>query len=266
MRRILVAGSATIVLGASAASHATTSALNSYRARLSVSPNAAGSAKAPVPIALTENFKATGNNGNRTAPLTDIKAVLYGVAFNGKSFPTCTPRRIASANSDAGCPKGALVGTGAVTAVLAAEADTGSRSTSTVPCDPLLHVWNGGAGKLVFFFAERAPNHLCANGAITTGAIGPFTATVRTVGKKLVMNSRIPSYVSFPLAGVEASVTTESLHFLKVTKTVGGRRLAEIAAAGCQAGKRPYSITFTAEPAAGAVPQSDTVKGDDPCT
>jgi hypothetical protein len=135
-----------------------------------------------------------------------------------------------------------------------------------VSCDPLLHVWNGGAGKLVFFFAEHAPNHLCANGAIATGAIAPFTATVRRIGRKLIMNAQIPSYVSFPLAGLEASVTGESLHFLKVIKTVGGRRLAEIAAAGCQARKRPYSITFTAESAGGAVPQSHTVKGADPCT
>ena len=59
----------------------------------------------------------------------------------------------------------------------------------------------------MFFFVDQAPNHLCLNGGITTGEVGPYPATVKTVGKTLVMDTPIPGYVSFP-TGLEGSLTS----------------------------------------------------------
>ena len=222
--------------------------------------------RAPAGLAFTENFTLTGNEGRRTAPLTDIKAVLYGALYRGNSFPTCPAAKIANARSDAACPKGALIATGAITAVLGPQDDASVSAPGTTSCNPLLHTWNGGRDKVVFFLSEEAPNHLCANGAITTGAVGPFTGKVIKVGNKLVLNTPVPSFVSFPLAGIEVSLTSERLRFLKVAKRVHASSVSEIAAIGCKAGSRRYSVTFTAEATPDTAPQLTTITGAQHCT
>src|SRR5262249_836377 len=147
---------------------------NTYTSKLGFSPNKAGSGTAPSAVAFTQQYVAGGTAGNRTAPLTDIKTKIYGLAANGKSVPTCSLAKIQAAKSDTVCPKGSVVGTGAITALLGPTSDPSSSNPSVLPCNPLLHAYNGGPGKVVFFFVDQAPNHLCAGGAITTGTVGPF--------------------------------------------------------------------------------------------
>jgi hypothetical protein len=265
MRRIVVLGTTlVVVLGAAVSAYAATGGINTYTATLGFGANAAGSAKAPAAVGFKQSYIAGGTGGNRTAPLTNIKTVVYGLTSNGKSFPTCSFAKISAAKSDAGCPKGAMIATGAITATLGPLSDTSSSASGTLPCDPVLHVWNAGQGKVVYFFVDQG-SHTCAGGAITTGTVGPFPGTVKTVGKNLVMNTPIPSYVSFPLAGIEGSLTGETLQWMKATTKVHGKTVAAIASTGCKGGKRPYSVTFTAESAPGAAPQSSTVTGSQKC-
>ncbi len=264
MRRIVVIATALAVLLAAASAFAATGGFNTYTANLKFSPNKAGSKKAPATIAFTERYVANGTGGNRTAPLTDIKTTLYGVVASGKGFPTCSQTTIANAHSDAGCPHGALVATGSITAILGPIADPSTSDPNQIPCNPNLHVWNGGGGKLVFFFVEQAPAHSC--GPIQTGSVGPFVGTVKQVGKNLVQNTPIPASVSFPLPGVEGSLTSETLHYLKVTRKVHGKTVVYNSSAGCKSGKRPYSVTFTAESAPGGTVQSGTATGTQKCS
>jgi hypothetical protein len=264
LRRIVVVATALAVLVTAASAYAAAGGFNTYQASVKVSPNKAGSAHAPSAVAFTETYAAGGTGGNRTAPLTDIKSVVYGVKNTGKGFPTCTLAKIEAAKSDAGCPKGSLVATGAITALLGPTSDPSSSNPSVLPCNPLLHAYNGGPGKVVFFFVDQAPDHLCAGGAITTGTVGPFQATVKNVGKNLVVDTPIPSYVSFPLAGVEGSLTSETLHWLKVTAKVNGKTVAYNASVACNKGKRPFSHTFTAN--MNGQSQSDTVPGTQKCS
>ncbi len=88
----------------------------------------------------TEKYVASGTGGNRTAPLTDIKTMVYGIVTNGKGFPTCSLAKIQAAKSDTVCPKGALVATGSITALLGPD-DRPERlgSPASLPCNPLLH-------------------------------------------------------------------------------------------------------------------------------
>ena len=72
----------------------------------------------------------------------------------------------------------------------------------------------------MFFFVVTG-SHTC--GPIQTGTIAPFAGTVKNVGKNLVLNTPIPAAVSFPITGVEGSLTGETLHYLKVSKTVNGK-------------------------------------------
>ena len=64
MRRIVVVATAVAVLVAAASAIAATGGLNSYTAKLSFSPNKAGSGKAPSSLAYTEKYVANGTGGN----------------------------------------------------------------------------------------------------------------------------------------------------------------------------------------------------------
>jgi hypothetical protein len=217
---------------------------NRYTAVFHFSPNKTGSLAKPVPIGFTEDFTAKGIGGNRTAALTDITTVLYGLRSNGGAFPTCTLATIAAAKRDTICPKGSLVATGYITAVLGAEGDQKAAPVGT--CDPELHAWNGGQGKLVFFFVDT-PTHLCLNGALTTGSVGPYLGTIRQIGGAMVTDTPIPTAVSFPLHGLEGSLLTEHLKFANNTTKVHGKTVGATEAIGCKNGKRPYSTAFTSE-------------------
>lgn len=262
MRRLVVIVTALAVLVAAASAYAA-GGFNTYSAKINFSPNKAGSGRAPAAIGFTEHYKALGTAGNRTAPLTDIKTTLYGVVTNTKAFPTCSATKIANAHSDSSCPHKALIATGGITATLGPTSDQSQAAPGQAPCNPVLHAWNGGGNKVVFFFVDPSPT-TCAG--LTTGAVPPFVGTVKTVGKTLVMDTPIPAYVSFPITGIEGSLTSETLHFLKSTTTVKGKSVAAIASVGCKKGKRAYSVTFSAENGPGGQVQSGTVSGTQKCS
>jgi hypothetical protein len=266
LRRLVVIATALAVLVGAVTAYAATTGLNSYTgSTVKASPNKAGSNAAPAPIGFTENYVANGTNGNRTAPLTNIKTTIYGLKSDGKDFPTCSLSKIGNAKSDAGCPKGALIATGSITAQLGpAEANEQSTAIPTVPCTPILHVWNAGQGKVVFFFVVTQPSHTC--GPIQTGSVTPFAGTVKNVGKNLVLNTPIPAAVSFPITGVEGSLTGETLHYMKLSKTVKGKKVSYQWSTGCKSGKRPYSIAFTAETGPGGTQSTQTVSGTQKCS
>ena len=261
MRRIVVVATALAVLMAAASAFAATGGLNSYTATLKFSPN-----KASTALGFTQKYVANGTNGNRTAPLTDIKTVIYGMKSDGKDFPTCSASKIANAGDDSVCPKGALVATGNITATLGPQTDQSAGAPSQLPCNPLLDVWNAGQGKVVYFFVDKG-SHTCAGGAIQTGGVAPFTGTVKTVGKNLVMNTPIPNYVSFPLTGIEGSLTSETLTWKNASaKLKNGKTAHYGTSVACKGGKRPYSVTFTAETGPGGTPDTQTVTGTQKCS
>jgi hypothetical protein len=261
LRRIVLIATALGVLVAAASAYA---AINTYSASLGFTSKKAGSPSKPVPIGYTQDINAAGTAGNRTAVLLDIKTKIYGLTADGKDFPTCSLKQIAAAagNGDTVCPKGAEVATGNITA------SVGAANNFAIPgeaCDPLLDVWNSGQGKLTFFFVDTQA-HQCLAGALTTGKTGPYPATYKQQGKYLVVDVPVPPYVSFPLTGVAGSLETEHLNWLKLTKKVHGKTVAAVASIGCQNGKRPYSMTFTANlPTAGAAKEKDTISKSAPC-
>ena len=116
----------------------------------------------------------------------------------------------------------------------------------------------------MYFFVDSAPDHTC--GPIQTGGVPPFPGTIKIVGKNLVMNTPIPSYVSFPITGIEGSLTSETLNWKNLSTKKNGKTVRYGASVACKSGKRPYSVTFTAETAPGAAPQSDTVSGTQKCS
>jgi hypothetical protein len=266
LKKIVLIAAALGVLVAAGTAYA---AINTYTATLSFSPKKAGTASKPVPLSYTQNIVAKATTaGNRTAVLTDIVTKIYGLKADGKDFPTCSFASIGANGNDTKCPKGALVATGFITASVGSTADFSTAAGA--PCNPLLHVWNSGQGKLTFFFVDQAPNHLCLNGNLKTGQVGPYPATYKTQGKYLVVDVPVPHYVSFPAPGASGSLESEHLNWLKVTKKVKGKTVAMSSSVGCLKGKRPYTTTFTAnQPSPTGAPgpnEVDTVKASAPCS
>jgi hypothetical protein len=267
LKKIVLIATAVGMLVAAGAAYA---ALNTYSASLKFSPKSAGTPGKPVPVGYTQDYKASNTTaGNRTAVLTDITTKIYGLKADGKDFPKCTLNAIGNAGDDTKCPKGALVATGSITASVGSVSNFSTAAGA--PCDPLLHVWNSGQGKLTFFFVDQAPNHLCLNGAITTGKVGPYPATYKTQGKYLVVDVPVPHYVSFPGPQLAGSLETEHLNWLKVTKKVKGKTVAATSSIGCQKGKRPFAVTFKAnqpDPATGnpGPTETKTITGSAPCS
>ena len=259
MRKTLViAVTAAIMLVAAASAYA---AINTYTAKDAVTPAKAGTPSKPVSVGYTETLTATGTAGNRTAELNDIKTTIYGLKANTKGLPTCSTASIAAAKSDTGCPKGAMLATGAITAVLGSPTDF---SKAGQACNPNLHVWNAGGNKMAFFFVE-GPGHLCVGGAVKTGAVPPYQATRKQQGKNLVVDVPIPTYVTQPL-GLAGSLETEHLKWFNLSKKVHGKKVGVLQSIGCKNGKRPFSVAFNATLPTTHTTETKTVSGSQACT
>lgn len=240
-RKILIITVLAMLVGASAAY----AALNTYGGSgLTFSPSKAGSSKHPSPLGLTETLKAQSvTSGNRAAPLIDIKTWVYGLVSNAKGFPTCTnTTKMVTLKTDSFCPKGALVASGPVTAILGGT----DLSQPGGPCNTLLHVWNAGKGKLWFFFTTDA-HHVC--GSLHTGDTPPYPGKITKQGKYLVTDVPLPPFVSTAVAhhtGLYGSLVSEKLTYRKLTKKIGGKTVGYQSSVACQSGKRPWKIAFTA--------------------
>jgi hypothetical protein len=258
-------GTALAVLGAATA-YAASSDFNSYTATLTFKPSKAGSAKSPSAFAMHEVWTAHGNNGNQAGPLTHIVSKIYGVVADGKDFPKCTDSKIktggASGQWDRVCPKGSLVAEGPVNSFLVGAS---TPKTPGAPCNPYLHIYNGGQNRLVFFFVSGpfSPNpskYKCASTTTGTSA-PPYDATMRMQGKVQVTDIPLPAYVSTRagnIPGAYADLVKLDVTFKKLTKKVRGKTVAYQSSFGCKAGKRPYSFKFTASNYQGQSPSTQT--------
>jgi hypothetical protein len=256
LRRIIIIGTAIAVLVGAASAYA---ALNNYTANVTVS-GGAGSSKSPVPVAITENYgAANATAGLVAAPLVDIKTTIYGVESNAGKFPSCNGNTISVRKTDSFCPSKALIATGPVTAKL-----TSPKLTASAPCDPFLHVWNGG-GHTQWFFFTTGGSHQC--GSLHTGDTQAYPATTSQQGKNLVINVPLPSYVSTAVAhhpGLYGSLIAETLSYRKLTTKVNGKTVGYVSSVGCLHGKRPWSVQFTA--VSGSTKESKTVSGSARCS
>jgi hypothetical protein len=266
LRRIIITGTAVAVLVGAGAAFAA-GFFNTYTGTSFKFNGKAGSPAKPAPLGFVQSLKASpaGTNGNdRAAPLVDIKTTIYGMISNAKSFPACSDAKIVSNHLkwDKSCPAGSLVATGPVTAKLG---DTTLKGVGS-PCTPFLKVYNGGKGKLIFFFnvAPQAPGHVCAN--LQTGASAPYDGTVKQQGKNLVTDVPLPPDVSTQaggLTGVYGSLILENLTWKKLSKKVNGKTIGFQASTGCKSGKRPWSVKYTAVTPTGR--ESRTVTGSNKC-
>ncbi len=260
LRRIIILGSAALAVLVAASVAVAAGGTNNYTAKFSFKPTKAGSKHKPASVGFTETLTAANANpANRAAPLLDIKTSIYGLVNNGSKFPSCNGTQITARKTDSFCPKKALVATGPVNSKVGDTTLIGPGS----PCNPFLHVWNGGKGKLWFFFTTGGP-YQCFG--LKTGATAAYEGFVKQQGKYEVTDVPLPPDVSTNVAdiGLYGSLIKEALTFKKLTVKKGGKTYAINASVGCQKGKRPWIVSFTAATPSGK--QTSVLKGSSKCS
>jgi hypothetical protein len=257
MRTAVIAATALVALLAAGVAMAAT--LNTYTATIAAKQSGAGTAKKPVALGLVEKLAAKPVTTANAYPLTDIKLTLPDVKFNDKGFPVCSAATITAASNDSGCPKGALVASGDVTAALWSPSTPSAAGAS---CNPVLDIWNAGNAKLTYFFKIPA-GHQCAG--LQTGAVPAWTGTMKESGSTLTSDTPLPPPVSTNAGnlGLYSSLEAETLTYYKLTAKVGGKTVPFFESVGCVAGKRPYTVTYTATN--GSTSASTAVKGSGKC-
>jgi hypothetical protein len=258
---IIISAAAVAVLAVAAVAYGAT--LNNYTANLSFTSSAAGSPSKPVPIGYTETLgAANATAGKVAAPLVDIKTTIYGLRSNLSKFKTCSFSTIDTGPKfNTACPKGSEVATGQVTAAIGPP----TLLSPGVPCTPDLAVYNAGGGKEWFFFTTSSATQC---GGLTTGQTQPYPGKIKQAGKNMVIDVPLPSFVSTAVAhqtGVYGSLQKEVLKITPMTTKVGGKKVGATEAVACKGGKRPWSVAFTAVPAAGAPGQTVTKSGSSKC-
>ena len=251
MRRKLVAATGLLCLLAASAAYAAgpvSAPPNTYTGNFVVPGSPGGSPARPVPVSLVETLgMGSTTSGNVGAPLVNIRTTTYGLKADGEYFPRCTPDQINEDNGHNGkwnavCAKGSLVARGHVQAALTNP--SAKLSGPGAPCSLGLWAYNGGVGKLTFFFTTTPDQ--CDG--LATGAATAWTGTVSEMGRTLVTNVPEPADVAYDAGNINlfGSLQTETLTFKKMTVRHGGKLIPFFASIGCQKGARPFSVTYTA--------------------
>jgi hypothetical protein len=180
------------------------------------------------------------------------------VKLDAGKLPTCSDVQVLNnkTNPLGGCPRGSLIGTGPVHALLGPASDATAGGT---PCNPYLNVFNGGPNKQVFYFYTKSAVNC---GGLTTGSTAPYDGTISYSGPNAVINVPLPPDISTKVAnqpGLYSSLIAETVGF---SKSVAGKPY--MVGVGCQHGQRPWSITLTATLYNGAH-ETQTVNGSSKC-
>ncbi len=262
MRRFGIAATTVVAVLVAAATAFAATTVNTYKASYSFR-GGKGTMSHPAALSFTQkiNVKAAVS-GNRTGLLHTITTTIDGVKVDASGFPTCSASKINMASSDTSCPKKALVATGSIQALVGPETTFTTTAPGVGPCDPVLHVWNGGHHKLIFFFVDTA-THSCYGGVIQTGGVPPWTARYRQQGSKLIVTIPVPNTVDYPAgrsANLTGSLVSEKLDWK--SEKMGSHYSIE--STGCSGSKRRFEFKFSAS-LPNAASETKTTKGAVAC-
>lgn len=259
MRRLVTIGTALTVLIAAGGAYAATH-FNSYAGSGLAISKGAGSKTKPAGLSMVEKLRAAGQSGQRAAPLVNIKITIYGVKLDVGKLPTCSDAKIDSnkTNPNGGCSAASKISAGTVSSLLGSPDPT----QAGTPCNPHLNTFNGGPSKQVFYFYTV---HSADCGGLTTGQTAPYDGHISYSGANAVINVPLPPDISTAVAGHQGLYGSLIAETLNYPKKVAGK--AYMVGIGCKAGKRPWSIQFTAHnyASSGGGNDTQTVKGSSAC-
>jgi hypothetical protein len=225
-----------VLVGAAAAY----AAYNNYAGTGVTVSKGVGTAKKPVGLSMVQTLKVSAPTGQRAAPLTNIKTTLYGVKLDAGKLPVCTDAKLLQnkISPTGACPKGSLIASGRVNALLGA--GTNQSASAGAPCNPHLNVFNGGPNRQVFYFYTQKANDC---GSLATGSTAPYDGHISYKNGNAVVNIPLPPDISTKVAGQPnfySSLIGESLSY---PKTVNGK--GYMVGVGCKKHKRAWTVTFT---------------------
>ena len=196
-----------------------------------------GSASKPVPVSASFHFDAAGAGGGRPVTPKEVNFIWEGIKENGASFPKCTAAEIDVAQSDSVCPKGSLVATGVIEAILGPE---GNR-TSNVGCVKQLKLYNSGKGRTTLF--PTGDPSKCAG----VGYQPPIDMPWKTVKGARQLRLPFPENISHPLPGIEGAFASLELKLKKMTVKKKGKKIGYLESKGCAKSTRTFTLTIIPE-------------------
>src|SRR4051795_11328850 len=245
MRRVAMLVVAVVsVLALTAVAIAQTTQENTYSVDGSVTPKKKpGTKKKPVPVSVKFHYTVGEKNNLQPSAIDRYKISFYGVrAVNGDKFPKCTADQISQAgNSDAGCPKGSLVGTGTIDNFVYADTDP-SGAQGGFKCTKKLNIYNSG-NKKGALFVYGDPNQCGGVGALPAFPI----SYVKGDGGGTALQFDVPATVLHPISGLSVAVRSVQSTILQRTVTKSGKKYPYYESIACKGKARPIIVTFTTE-------------------
>jgi hypothetical protein len=217
---------------------------NEYGVSGSVSPTDSGTKKKPKASSLKFGYTVDEKSGKRPALIKKYNIHFAGMQVNTNFFPKCSAEQIDAAQTDAGCPKGSLMGTGFVTN---ATGSTSNESDRSLSCYLTLRLHNSGDNHAaIYLHGEQKPG----------GAADPENcplAVDKAIDARFVRNSTgtslqflVDDFLLHPAPGFDNAVTNVNSTVRKATKKVKGKTRGWFESWGrCVNKKRAITVTFT---------------------
>jgi hypothetical protein len=232
---------------------------NTYTVTAGVKPAKVGTKKNPIPISLDFGYTVKEKDGKRPALINRYDIFFGNGQVNTDLFPGCSAAKIDAAQSDAGCPKGSLMGTGNVENEAGATSDENARSLT---CHLDLKVYNSRNNRAALFLKggpndPRGPAKSCP---LEVNKTIDARFVKRTNGTSLVFD--VDEFLLHPAPGFDNAVVFVESTIRRAVKRVNGKSRGFFESAGkCVGGKSPVKVTFRQEDGKSAT-QATTV----PCS
>jgi len=214
---------------------------NTYTVNGSVSPTKSGTKKHPKPVALKFGYTVAEKSGKRPGLIRKYTIGFSGLQVNTNFFKGCTAAKIDAAQSDAGCPKGSLMGTGSVENAAGASSDETSKDVS---CHLDLKLYNSRNNKAAIYL-HGAPNSDPAKNCPLSIDKAIDANFVRTAGGTSLVFT-VDNTLLHPAPGFDNAVVLVGSNIRKATVKKNGKTRGWFESiGGCKNNKRAITVKFT---------------------
>jgi hypothetical protein len=214
---------------------------NAYTVQGAVSPTKSGTKKAPKAVSLNFGYTVGEKTGKRPALIKKYDINFAGLQVNTNLFKGCTAAKIDAAQSDKGCPKGSLMGTGAVEN---ATGSTGNESDRSLSCHLDLKLYNSRNNKAaIYLHGEQSadPAKNCPL-AIDKAIDANFVRTAKGTSLQFSVDETL----LHPAPGFDNAVILVKSTVRKATVKKNGKTRGWFESiGGCKNKKRAITVTFT---------------------
>jgi hypothetical protein len=239
--RTVALATAVVVLACAATAFA--QQVNTYTVTGKTTPAKAGSKKKPIPISLNFDYTVGEESGQRPSPVKRYTIGFYGVQSNGGLFPKCTAAQLNAAQSDSGCPRGSLVGTGTVIN------ETGASNNPTdksIACNLNLKVYNAGQGRAALWL-QGGPTQIVRGKPCVIAINQAIDARYVRHPGGTALQFEVPANLLHPVGGLDNAVVRVESTIKRMTVRRGGKLRGYYESIGCRKGQRQISVDFLSE-------------------